>query len=106
MKPSSDRLTGVLLAAACADALGAGYEFGAPIDASNAVQMRGQGAFVPGEWTDDTAQLVAIAMAAADGHATCIALGSHGKGLGEELLLGSVSQAIIRDSTIPVLVTH
>ncbi len=27
--------------------------------------MRGQGAFGPGEWTDDTAQMIAIALAAA-----------------------------------------
>jgi nucleotide-binding universal stress UspA family protein len=39
-------------------------------------------------------------------HATCIALGSHGRGLGGEMLLGSVSQAVIRKSPIPVLVTH
>ena len=63
---SIDRFAGVLVGAACADALGAGYEFGSPIDPSVALSMRGQGAFEPGEWTDDTAQMLAIAMAAVD----------------------------------------
>ncbi len=61
MRVTVDRLTGVLVGAACADALGAGYEFGAPVPAERPVTMRGQGAFEPGEWTDDTAQLLAIA---------------------------------------------
>jgi len=61
---SFDRFAGVLVAAACADALGAGYEFGAPVPESEPVVMRGQGAFAPGEWTDDTAQMLALALAA------------------------------------------
>lgn len=61
---SFDRFAGVLVAAACADALGAGYEFGAPLPESDPVVMRGQGAFAPGEWTDDTAQMLALALAA------------------------------------------
>lgn len=61
---SFDRFAGVLVAAACADALGAGYEFGAPLLESELVVMRGQGAFLPGEWTDDTAQMLALALAA------------------------------------------
>jgi len=65
-RSSFDRFAGVLVAAACADALGAGYEFGAPVPESEAVIMRGQGAFAPGEWTDDTAQMLAIALAASD----------------------------------------
>jgi ADP-ribosylglycohydrolase len=64
---TADRLTGLLIGAACADALGAGYEFGGPVPGDRPVTMRGQGPFEPGEWTDDTAQLLAIAMAAADG---------------------------------------
>ena len=63
----SDRVTGVLVAAACGDALGAGYEFGPALAPDTAVWMRGQGAFEPGEWTDDTAQMLAIAQAAASG---------------------------------------
>ncbi len=38
--------------------------------------------------------------------ASCITLGSHGRGLGEDILLGSVSQDVIRSSPLPVLVTH
>ena len=64
---TADRLTGILVGAACGDALGAGYEFGGPVPADQPVTMRGQGAFEPGEWTDDTAQLLAIVLAAADG---------------------------------------
>ncbi len=64
---TADRLTGILIGAACADALGAGYEFGAPVPASTPVTMRRQGSFEPGEWTDDTAQLLAIATVAAEG---------------------------------------
>ena len=55
-----DRLAGILVAAAAADALGAGYEFGGPVPATTPLTMRGQGAFHPGEWTDDTAQFLAI----------------------------------------------
>jgi len=64
----TDRLTGMLVGAACGDALGAGYEFGPPLLGSEPVLMRGQGQFAAGEWTDDTAQLIAIAQVAAEGH--------------------------------------
>ena len=64
---SADRLVEALIGAACADALGAGYEFGGPMPSDEPVTMRGQGAFLPGEWTDNTSQLLAIAMAAANG---------------------------------------
>ncbi|MDP1878598.1 MAG: ADP-ribosylglycohydrolase family protein [Actinomycetota bacterium] len=66
---SMDRMTGVLLGAACGDALGAGYEFGPPVSADERVVMRGQGAFAPGEWTDDAAQMIAVAGAATEGPA-------------------------------------
>jgi len=65
---SSDKRAGVLVAAAVGDALGAGYEFGPPVPADRPVVMRGSAMFAPGEWTDDTAQMMALAMAAADGH--------------------------------------
>ena len=65
---SFDRLAGVLVAAAAGDALGAGYEFGPPLPAGEPVRMRGSRMFEPGEWTDDTAQLLAIVGAAGDGH--------------------------------------
>lgn len=63
-----DRACGVLLGAAAGDALGAGYEF-AHIDPDLFPEMigGGLGGFAPGEWTDDTAQAVAIAWVAADG---------------------------------------
>ena len=64
----ADRACGVLIAAAAGDALGAGYEF-APVSADLVPTMIGGGLgdFAPGEWTDDTAQAVAIARVAATG---------------------------------------
>lgn len=58
-----DRLAGVLVAAACGDALGAGYEFGPPMAHDASVSMIGGGpfGFAPGEWTDDTSMAIAIA---------------------------------------------
>lgn len=63
-----DRACGVLIASAAGDALGAGYEF-APVAADLVPEMIGGGLgnFAPGEWTDDTAQAVAIAEVAASG---------------------------------------
>ncbi len=62
-----DRAVGVLVASAVGDALGAGYEF-APILEGLVPEMIGGGLgdFAPGEWTDDTAQAMAIAIVAAD----------------------------------------
>jgi ADP-ribosyl-[dinitrogen reductase] hydrolase len=62
-----DRAVGVLVATACGDALGAGYEYGLPVLPDQVVVMEGGGAWGPGEWTDDTAMAVAIAEVAADG---------------------------------------
>jgi ADP-ribosylglycohydrolase len=64
----TDRACGVLMAAAAGDALGAGYEFAhvAP-DLVPDMIGGGLGNFAPGEWTDDTAQAVAIAQVAATG---------------------------------------
>lgn len=63
-----DRAVGVLLASAAGDALGAGYEFTTP-SADLVPEMIGGGIgnFQPGEWTDDTAQAMAIAQVAATG---------------------------------------
>lgn len=63
-----DRACGVLLGSAVGDALGAGYEFAhvAP-DLIPEMIGGGLGNFARGEWTDDTAQAVAIARVAADG---------------------------------------
>jgi nucleotide-binding universal stress UspA family protein len=38
--------------------------------------------------------------------ASCICIGSTGKGAVQRLLLGSVSQSIVRTSRIPVLTVH
>ncbi|MDR6173729.1 ADP-ribosylglycohydrolase [Nocardioides zeae] len=66
-----DRAAGVLVASAAGDALGAGYEFdSAPLPPPGQAPRMiggGLGGFAPGEWTDDTAQAVAIAEVAATG---------------------------------------
>jgi len=66
-----DRARGVLLGAACGDALGAGYEFGSaplpPPGTPPAMIGGGLGGFAVGEWTDDTAQAMAVAEVAATG---------------------------------------
>lgn len=62
-----DRAIAVVLASALGDALGAGYEFSSvPPDLVPDMIGGGLGDFAPGEWTDDTAQAVAVARAAAD----------------------------------------
>jgi ADP-ribosylglycohydrolase len=67
----ADRAAGVLLGAACGDALGVPYEFG-----SLALPARGEpprmvggglGAYAPGEYSDDTQMAVCIAEVAATG---------------------------------------
>ena len=67
--PQADRAAGALLASACGDALGAGYEFGPPRIHGEDVDMVGGGTFgwAPGEWTDDTSMAVVIAEVAARG---------------------------------------
>ncbi len=64
-----DRAAGAVLGSAAGDALGAGYEFGPPLDDRVTVQMSGGGMFrwAPGEWTDDTSMAVPILAALADG---------------------------------------
>jgi hypothetical protein len=63
-----DRACGALLASAAGDALDAGYEFTYPAaDLVPEMTGGGLGGFAPGEWTDDTAQAVAIARIAATG---------------------------------------
>ncbi|WP_427004486.1 ADP-ribosylglycohydrolase family protein [Pseudarthrobacter sp. H2] len=61
----NDRAAGVLVALAAGDALGAGYEFGAPLPDNAEVTMKGGGpfGFAPAEWTDDTSMAVPIAQA-------------------------------------------
>ena len=65
----SDRIEGVLLGAACGDALGVPYEFGsAPLAPGEVPRMvgGGLGPYAPGEWSDDTQMAVVIARVAAD----------------------------------------
>ncbi|WP_284762840.1 ADP-ribosylglycohydrolase family protein [Arthrobacter sp. efr-133-R2A-63] len=61
----NDRAAGVLVAMAAGDALGAGYEFGAPLPDGAEVTMKGGGpfGFAPSEWTDDTSMAIPIAQA-------------------------------------------
>lgn len=61
----TDRAIGALIGTACGDALGAGYEFKARVPYTQAIFMRGDSRFAPGEWTDDTAMAFAIAEVAA-----------------------------------------
>lgn len=73
MSGRRSRALGSVLGAATGDALGAPYEFQAPIPASDDVTMTGGGILQwgAGEWTDDTSMSIVIletAAAAADDH--------------------------------------
>ena len=59
-----DRARGALLGTAVGDALGAGYEFKPPLDKDVPVVFKASTGLAPGEYTDDTAQTIAIALAA------------------------------------------
>ncbi|WP_306215343.1 ADP-ribosylglycohydrolase family protein [Actinoplanes sp. RD1] len=65
----SDRAAGVLLGAACGDALGVPYEFSSPPPKGLAPRMSGGGLgdYAPGEYSDDTQMAVCIAEVAATG---------------------------------------
>ncbi|WP_082772432.1 ADP-ribosylglycohydrolase family protein [Actinoplanes sp. TFC3] len=65
----SDRAAGVLLTAACGDALGVPYEFAAPPPPGQPPRMTGGGLgdYAPGEYSDDTQMAVCIAEVAATG---------------------------------------
>ncbi|ALG85262.1 ADP-ribosylglycohydrolase family protein [Gordonia phthalatica] len=62
-----DRARGTLVGAAVGDALGVPYEFGLRLGSTAVPEMRGGGLgdFAPGEWSDDTSMLAAIARAGA-----------------------------------------
>ncbi|QIK84721.1 ADP-ribosylglycohydrolase family protein [Sanguibacter sp. HDW7] len=64
-----DRAVGVVLGAALADAVGAPYEFQAPLAADQPVRLAAGGTFgwEKGEWTDDTSMAVPILRALAAG---------------------------------------
>ncbi|GAA3318196.1 ADP-ribosylglycohydrolase family protein [Arthrobacter ramosus] len=68
----NDRAAGVLVAMAAGDALGAGYEFGAPLPDGAEVTMKGGGpfGFAPSEWTDDTSMAIPIAQALLESSST------------------------------------
>lgn len=61
------RALGAVVAAATGDALGAPYEFQAPVADSDDVDMVGGGVldWQPGEWTDDTSMAIVVLEAAA-----------------------------------------
>ena len=65
----SDRAAGVLLAAACGDALGVPYEFQPPLAVGEQPEMRGGGLgpYEPGEYSDDTQMAMCIAEVSALG---------------------------------------
>jgi ADP-ribosylglycohydrolase len=64
-----DRVAGVLLGAACGDALGVPYEFAPVLPAQEVPRMigGGLGPYTPAEWSDDTQMAVCIAQVAATG---------------------------------------
>lgn len=65
LSPHADRSAGAILGTAVGDALGAGFEFTHPGPRTK-IDMVGGGVFkwAPGEWTDDTSMMVAVAHAA------------------------------------------
>jgi ADP-ribosylglycohydrolase len=58
-----DRARGALLGTAVADALGAGYEFQPPLAKDFPIVFKASGEFALGQYTDDTAQTIAVALA-------------------------------------------
>ena len=68
-----DRAAGVLLGAACGDALGVPYEFARPPGPGEMPVMKGGGLgpYSPGEYSDDTQMAVCIAQVAATGADLC-----------------------------------
>jgi ADP-ribosylglycohydrolase len=64
-----DRAAGVLLSAACGDALGVPYEFGRRLSTAEVPAMigGGLGPYAPGEYSDDTQMAACIARVAATG---------------------------------------
>ncbi|GLX22607.1 ADP-ribosylglycohydrolase family protein [Streptomyces lavendulae] len=67
--PATDRAAGVLLGAACGDALGVPYEFSRRLRADERPAMigGGLGPYEPGEYSDDTQMHVCIAAVASTG---------------------------------------
>lgn len=67
MGSQQDRNEGAILATAAGDALGAPFEFGPPLGPEVKISMSGGGVWGPGEWTDDSAMMIAVAETAAAG---------------------------------------
>lgn len=69
----TDRAAGALVGAACGDALGVPYEFGAPLSGNRTPEMvgGGLGPYAPGEYSDDTQMAVCIAEALRDHEDPC-----------------------------------
>jgi ADP-ribosylglycohydrolase len=82
-----DRAAGVLLGAACGDALGVPYEFVARLPETATPEMigGGLGPYEPGEYSDDTQMHACVAQVAALGH-----------GLRSELALDGVAARFMR----------
>jgi ADP-ribosylglycohydrolase/predicted protein tyrosine phosphatase len=62
-----DRAAGVMLGAACGDALGVPYEMAAPPVGEAVMKGGGLGPYEPGEWSDDTQMTLCVARVAAEG---------------------------------------
>lgn len=76
MRIDGERAAGVLLGLAAGDALGAPYEFAAPVRPEDAAPVGGGIAdWAPGEWTDDTQMAVCIAEVTAAGSTSTAAIG-------------------------------
>lgn len=67
MSAFDDRIEGIFLGTAAGDALGAPYELGPPLRPDEDVRMQRSGMWEAGEWTDDTAMMIAIAEVASQG---------------------------------------
>ncbi len=63
VNPARDRALGSILGLAIGDALGAPYEFKAPVSADTPITMDYNDNWHPGRWTDDTAMAIGIMQA-------------------------------------------
>jgi len=76
MTVDTDRAAGALVGLAAGDALGAPYEFAAPVAGEDAAMIGGGlGDWAPGEWTDDTQMAICIARVTATGSREATAIG-------------------------------
>jgi len=66
----NDRIAGVMVGQAVADALGMGYEFRPTVAPGEEIIMKSGALFPMGSWTDDTEQAIVVALAKANPAAT------------------------------------